>query len=447
MKIYNNLSRQLEEFEPLRAPRVFVYSCGPTVYDFSHIGHARSAIAWDVLARYLRYSGYEVKWIRNITNVDDKIINRAKALKCSSDQLSRRFTYEFWNDMTALNVSWPEFEPRATDYIAEIINFIQELIDKDFAYQAGGDVYFKASKFKSYGQLKGQSPEDLRKGIARVAENERKEDVLDFALWKAFPDDTASSFHSPWGFGRPGWHIECSAMIRSILAQEQAGCTLDIHAGGDDLIFPHHENECAQSEALNCKSLAKYWMHNGMVMVNGAKMSKSENNFMTIKDVLKDFKANTIRFFCLSTHYKKQINFTHEALKAAEVGFDKLFQHICVDSDKENLDENLIAEFRRYMDDDLSTPQALALLFDNKHKPASVAYLLSILGFDLDFKQSSHMNAAALGASLDLLLEFREQARLNRDFATSDRIRDTLSASGILIKDHKDKPSSWELSQ
>ncbi|MCH2227098.1 MAG: cysteine--tRNA ligase [Candidatus Caenarcaniphilales bacterium] len=467
MKVFNNLTNKLEDFKNLKEDLVHIYSCGPTVYDDSHIGHARSAITWDLLARYLRYKGYKVNWIRNITNVDDKIINRAKELNISPDTLSRKYTYEFWADMSALNVSWPDFEPRATDYIDEMIEFIQGLMDKGAAYEVEGDVYFRIKCHKDYGQLKKQSIEQLKEGHGRIEENSKKEDQLDFALWKAFPDDKETSFKSPWGYGRPGWHLECSTMIKSILEKHDMN-TLDIHSGGDDLIFPHHENECAQSECLTGEALAKYWMHNGMVMVNGTKMSKSLNNYMTIKDTLAKFSPNTIRYFCLATHYKRQINFTNEALQSAENGFKKLLNSLsqrlqyikeeAVNLEaseiekqfKDSLDQSLIKEFEKFMDNDLSSPQALALLFEKSQDEKSkdtIIYLLSILGFNLETQTSSNtQKLEAMDAIVSQLLEIREQARANKDFATSDKIRDQLQAAGISIKDYRDKASEWSFS-
>lgn len=471
MKLFNNLSRKLEEFKPIQTPFVNIYSCGPTVYDDSHIGHARSCIVWDLLYRYLKFKNYKVTWLRNITNVDDKIVARAKLMNVSPDQLSRAYTYEFWKDMVALNISWPDLEPRATDYLSEMFDFVQGLIDKKLAYEINGDVYFRVSKAKNYGQLKGLNIEQLRDGLARVEENSKKEDQLDFALWKAFPDDTSSSFQSPWGLGRPGWHLECSTMIKAFLNRNGFGDTLDIHAGGDDLIFPHHENECAQSESLTDKALAKYWLHNGMVMVNGSKMSKSEGNFFTIKDLLKKYKANSIRYFCFSTHYKKQINFSDEALTAAETGFEKLFA--LVKSELENirsqqnitkhfsqikfeqnkLNNELVNKFTNAMDDDLSSPQALALLFEHKNPgdAYTILYLLNLLGFDLNLNLDSSQNSeiekyqTALTTLVQKLLEEREQARINKDFASSDRVRNQLQEAGVIIKDFRDKPSDWSL--
>ncbi len=458
MKIYNNLSRKLENLEPLNPPVLSIYSCGPTVYDHSHIGHARSAITWDLLYRYLKYLGYKVRWARNITNVDDKIVKRASEQGIAPDKLSREFTYEFWRDMNALNVSWPDYEPRATDYIPAMTKYIEELIASGFAYAIDGDVYFRVSKHTSYGQLKGLSLEKLADGLARVEENERKENKLDFALWKSFPNED-EAFDSPWGRGRPGWHLECSTMIEEIFGSKPHGDSLiDIHAGGDDLLFPHHENECAQSECHTGKKLAKYWMHNGMVMINGAKMSKSENNFLTIKDVLKKYKANTVRYFCLSTHYKKQINFTHEALKAAETGFDKLIGTIHKElggkafllgdpTKSKSINRKLWSDFDAAMDNDLNSAQALALLFDASKDPENlltIAYLLDLLGFNLKATDALDANThEALQATMGLILELRAEARAKKDFATSDKIRDQLSAAGITINDHRDKASDW----
>jgi len=466
MKLFNNLSKKLETFEPIKAPLVTFYSCGPTVYDDSHVGHARSCLVWDLVYRYLKFRGYKVTWIRNITNIDDKIVNRSRELNTSPDQLSRAYTYEFWNDMAALNISWPDYEPRATDYLPQMFDFIKALINKGFAYETNGDVYFRVRKHENYGQLKGISLEDLEDGISRVDSNEKKEDQLDFALWKNFASEPETSFESPWGIGRPGWHLECSTMVHTILQELKLGETLDIHAGGDDLIFPHHENECAQSECHSSKPLAKYWLHNGMVMINGSKMSKSEGNFFTIKDLLKTYKANTIRYFALSTHYKKQINFSHEALQAAETGFDKLFEFIQpelqslklhkyfhkLDFKKADLNNALIEKFIEAMDNDFNSSQALALLFEYKKEEnkKTIVYLLDLLGFNLNPQQNqtntgSDKALTALDKAMNTILALRNQARSNKDFQTSDMIRDSLQGSGITIKDFRDKPSEWVL--
>lgn len=446
MQVYNNLTKKLEDFKPNKEGLVTIYSCGPTVYDVSHIGHARSCLVWDMLYRYLKFKKLEVFWIRNITNVDDKIVNRARDLNISPDKLSRIYTHEFWSDMTALNISWPDAEPRATDYIREMIKFIEDLIAKGFAYASQGDVYFRVNKHKDYGQLKGLSIEELSKGESRVDENSKKENQLDFALWKAFPNEDYS-FESPWGKGRPGWHLECSTMIKSILEDLGLGTTLDIHSGGDDLVFPHHENECAQSECLTNSKLANYWMHNGMVMINGKKMSKSENNFMTIKDLLQKYKSNTIRYFSLSTHYKKQINFSDEALSAAQKGFDKLLDAIKDTSSEKEINQSLVQDFEKVMDQDLNSAQALALLFDNKDKPLTVSYLLEVLGFDLGKKSTKSVgaNEEKFSDLMRLVLNIRANARDNKDFATSDMVRDSLTNIGITIKDQRNSESDWEI--
>ena len=443
MKFFNNLTKKIEDFKAPQHELLTMYSCGPTVYDVSHVGHARSCLVWDMLYRYLKFADYKVFWIRNITNVDDKIVKRASELDISPDQLSRIYTFEFWHDMQALNISWPDAEPRATDYIAEMISFINDLIAKGIAYEVDGDVYFRVHKHSNYGQLKGLSLAELEKGEARVEENTKKENKLDFALWKSFANEDYS-YDSPWGKGRPGWHLECSTMIKSILNKLQLGDTLDIHSGGDDLIFPHHENECAQSECLSESQLARFWMHNGMVMINGKKMSKSENNFFTIKDLLAKYKANTIRYFSLSTHYKKQINFSDEALSAAQKGFDKLLASIKTVQKKSSFDSTLIQAFREAMDNDLNTPQALALLFDKNADPATVAYLLEVLGFDLQESAINQNNQTdTIDSLMQILLELRSTARTNKDFATSDMIRDRLNNLGILIKDQRDALAQW----
>lgn len=445
LKVFNNLSSKLENFLPLDPDRVVMYTCGPTVYDYSHLGHARSCLVWDMVYRYLKYKKYNITWIRNITNIDDKIIKRANELNCSPEKLSRIFTYEFWQDMANLNISWPDYEPRATDYLPQMYEFIQNLIDKACAYHIDGDVYFRVAKHRHYGQLKKLSLDELSEGINRIDSNSRKEDQMDFALWKAFPNEAKTSFLSPWGLGRPGWHLECSTMISSILSELNYGPSLDIHAGGDDLLFPHHENECAQSESLTGFPLAKYWLHNGMVLINGAKMSKSESNFFRIRDLLSQYDANTLRYFAFSTHYKKAINFSDEALKAAQNGLAKLLNFI-KDSDKNSNDLNvsLMEEFEAFMDDDFASPQALALLFENKDKDnaSTIAFLLKTLGFDLNLSKVQNLSPI-VNSLMDLILDLRMKARSNKDFATSDQIRKQLSEAGISIMDFRDQASKW----
>ncbi len=489
MQIFNNLSKKLETFTYDETNPITIYSCGPTVYDHSHIGHARSAISWDTLYRYLNFKGLSVYWMRNITNIDDKIINRASELGINPDQLSREYTLEFWKDMQALHVSWPDDEPRATDYIKEMIKFIEELIAKGHAYEVNGDVYFKVKTHENYGQLKGLSLDELSDGVQRIETNDLKADPLDFALWKSFPNDRLTSFESPWGLGRPGWHLECSTMIQSILAAKFKTVTLDIHAGGDDLIFPHHENECAQSECLSGEPLARYWMHNGMIMINGKKMSKSLNNFLTIKDLLAKYSANGIKYFCLSSHYKKQLNFTHEALAAADQGINKLLNSLTKTIQESSIDTNLlndilntksikvlqdipsienefdlilVKEFESAMDEDINTAKALSIIFksastgDLQTKTAlACLYMLKVLGFSIKTVSengslpkksvSNDKSNQALETCMELILELRSSARQAKDFNTSDLIRDKLTSAGISIKDFRDQPSAWEL--
>ena len=303
--VFNNLTNKKEPLSGHYPNALNIYTCGPTVYDHSHIGHARASITWDFIVRFLRYTGVKVIWTRNITDIDDKIINKAKELELNPDKVARIYTHSYHEDMNELNVAWPDFEPRATQYIHEMIDFIQNLLNKKNAYQIENDVYFSVETFSNYGQLKGQTTKELEKGYGRIEPNKRKKNPLDFALWKGVKNKDKYGFESPWGKGRPGWHLECSVMNYKIFNTK-----LDIHCGGDDLIFPHHENEIAQSESFTNKTFAKYWLHNGMVLVNGKKMSKSEGNYITIKDILKEYSGNALRLFVLNTHYRMPINFT-----------------------------------------------------------------------------------------------------------------------------------------
>jgi cysteinyl-tRNA synthetase len=334
MQIYNSLSKTKEEFKPLDGNTVRIYACGPTVYDLSHLGHARMCIIWDVIQRYLRFKGYDVILARNITDVDDKIINRAKELRIRPEQLARKYLFEFWRDMDTLNIQAPDFEPQATDYLKEMIGFIQGLIDKGKAYVAEGDVYFDVGAAKKYGQLTRQNLEDMMAGsrdqvISQADLESRKKHPADFALWKGAAADE-SGWTSPWGHGRPGWHIECSTMIKHVLGE-----TIDLHGGGEDLLFPHHENEIAQSEGLHNKPLARFWVHNSFVYVNSEKMAKSLGNFSTIRDVLKDFSPDDIRLFVLQTHYRNPIDFTPESLQASKVAMQRLVRSAQYADDQE----------------------------------------------------------------------------------------------------------------
>ncbi len=463
LKIYNTLSNTLEEFKPLNKNKVKLYVCGPTVYDKAHLGHARCYITWDTLYRYLKFIGYDVTYCRNVTDVDDKILNKADKLGVEPKQITDEFYQSFINSMNALNVLKPDIEPRATKTIGEMIKMVKTLIEKGYAYEADGDVYFRVEKYKKYGQLSSQPIKELLKG-ARVETNDKKENPLDFALWKS---DEAHGFASPWGPGRPGWHIECSAMNKKYL-----GDTIDIHAGGADLQFPHHENERAQSECANDCTFSKYWMHNGFVTINKEKMSKSLNNFLTIDDVLKNYNSNAIRFFILTNHYRMPVEFNDVALTSAKNGAKRLVNAVHNLEDTKEYDENVINEFKEAMDNDLNTSKALAILFslvdkikknENKQIAANTLILLgSVLGFDftLSEKEISDVELKKLieplykkfdldsslepKKALDDIIQIRKQARDNKDWEKSDQIRDELLKYNIQLKDSKEG-TTWKI--
>lgn len=464
MKVYDSYLRELQEFIPLEGNKVKMYVCGPTVYDFAHLGHARCYITWDMVSRYLRFKGYDVTYVRNVTDVDDKIIKRAIEEKTDIKTVSEKYYKEFKKSMDALNILTPEIEPKATDTIKEMIDIIKTLVDKGFAYPSNGDVYFRVGKFEKYGSLSQQAIDDLVSG-ARVEASEIKENPLDFALWKNAADDEVS-WNSPWGKGRPGWHIECSAMSKKFL-----GDTIDIHAGGQDLLFPHHENELAQSECSSGKQFVKYWMHNGFVKINNEKMSKSLKNFVTINELLKEYDSNTIRFFILTNHYRMPVEFGEEALNSAKAGAKRLKN--AVDDIKNelkgtfeygnmalNLDnEDLASEYNKFvqaMDEDFNTSKALASLFEiaslaqkyrianDEDKMAQALYLLlylsSILGFD--FEKAEKLSDKLSEELMKVIISIRAKARLEKNFAMSDTIRDELAKLNITIKDTREG-SSW----
>ena len=464
--IYNSLTRKKEILEPNNPPYLNIYTCGPTVYDHSHIGHARASITWDFIVRFLRYSNYKVIWTRNITDIDDKIINKAKELNLHPDKVARIYAYSFHEDMNALNINWPDFEPTATQHISNMIRFIEELIRNGSAYQIEGDIYFSISSFKNYGQLKGQTISELEKGIGRIEPNQRKKHPLDFALWKGIESkqgsETSSSdygFESPWGKGRPGWHLECSAMNYAIYKT-----TLDIHGGGDDLIFPHHENEIAQSESFTKTKFTKYWLHNGMILVNGKKMAKSEGNFITIKDALQNTTGNALRFFMLNSHYRMPINFTEEGITAAKNGIDRITEALSdytINSKNINSEENdYTEEFKNAMSDDFNSPQALAILFKltdkihlekeeiTKFKLQTTLYNLScVLGFNLSssVRLSTGINDKLISKIVDKLIVWRRECKQKKDFASGDKIRDILNEANIEIKDLPNDKYKWRI--
>ncbi|UKL14186.1 cysteine--tRNA ligase [Dissulfurimicrobium hydrothermale] len=480
LKIYNTLTRKKEPFEPMEPGHVKMYVCGVTTYDRCHIGHARSAVVFDAFVRYLQHKGYKVHFVRNFTDIDDKIIKRANEEGISSSELSEREIRHFYEDMARLKVMPASFEPRATEHIKEIVRLIETLISKEYAYEADGDVYFSVRHFPAYGALSGRNIEELVSG-ARVAIGERKKDPLDFALWKAAKPGEPS-WQSPWGAGRPGWHIECSAMGMKYL-----GPTLDIHGGGLDLIFPHHENEIAQSEAATGKTFVRYWIHNGFVTINGEKMSKSLGNFITIHEILKTHSPEALRLFLLSKHYRSPLDYSEEALNEMEAALDRCYNTICEAKNKasratkatkkmrplsdvaEDAVKSLRAlpeRFDQAMDDDFNTAQAMGYLFEavralnrlakecertpsilcTKELEAGIGVILNashILGV-LEEEPDAYINARNLeglkrfGLTEEEILsaiEERTAARAKKDWAAADRIRKGLEAKGIMLKD------------
>jgi cysteinyl-tRNA synthetase len=448
--IYNSLTRKKEEFAPINSPKVNIYTCGVTVYDDSHIGHARSLYIFDVIRRYLKYRGFEVKFVRNITDIDDKIINRANELKVDWKELVKKYIERYYEDLKSLGIEKGDFEPRATENIPEMIKYIQGLIEKGFAYEAGGDVYFNVRKFSSYGKLSGQSIDAMETGV-RIEPTEHKKDPLDFALWKKSKENEPF-WDSPWGKGRPGWHIECSVMSQKYLKTD----TLDIHAGGRDLIFPHHENEIAQSEALSGKPFAKYWMHGGLLTINSQKMAKSLGNFVTIKDFMNKYKyADLLKLFFLSAHYSSPIDYTAEKIEETKQALERIL--ILLNKVEENPVSNKIKEiedvkdnFIKAMDDDFNTPQALACIFElvnlaNKNignadftsvAKNTLKELLNLLGLKLNFDQNE--DTADETKLIQDLIDKRIQLKKEKQYSEADKVREDLEEKGIILEDTKD---------
>lgn len=455
MKIYNTMSRKKEELKTITPGEVKIYACGPTVYNYIHIGNARPLCVFDTFRRYLEYRGYKVRFVQNFTDIDDKIIKRANEEGTTYDVISKKYIEEFWTDANGLNFKKATVHPKATENIDEIIKLISTLVEKGYAYQAENDVYFRTLKFKEYGKLSHQPIEDLESG-ARIAIGEIKEDPLDFALWKgAKPGEPY--WDSPWGKGRPGWHIECSAMNRKYL-----GNTIDIHCGGKDLVFPHHENEIAQSECANGCTFANYWMHNGYINVDNVKMSKSLGNFKTVREIANVYGYEVIRYFLISSHYRSPINYSLDIIEQCKSALERLYT--CRDSldfaiknaaeeTKEN-DAELIAEldkrreqFITAMDDDLNTADGLAAIFELtkdintkildhdvskavcEHAAKLYDELCDVLGILYNRKENT------LDGDIEALVEKRQEARKNKDWATADKIRDELKAKGIILKD------------
>ncbi|WP_214483874.1 cysteine--tRNA ligase [Bacillus sp. SM2101] len=453
IQIYNTLTRAKELFIPIEENKVTMYKCGPTVYNYIHIGNARPDIIYDTVRRYFEYRGYDVKYISNFTDVDDKIIKAANELGEDVPTVSERFIQAYFEDVSALGCKKADAHPRVTETMDIIIDFIQALIDKGYAYESGGDVYYKTREFDGYGKLSHQSIDELRVG-ARIEVDEKKNDSIDFVLWKAAKEGEIS-WESPWGLGRPGWHIECSAMVREYL-----GDTIDIHAGGQDLIFPHHENEIAQSEALTGKQLANYWMHNGYINIDNEKMSKSLGNFVLVHDIIKEHDPQVLRFFMLSVHYRNPINYNIELLQSAKSSLERLRTAYTNLKHRMNSSANLTTnddewiqnisqykeKFIEEMDDDFNTANAITVLFDLS-KTANL-YLMEkntsnqvIQQFVLLFEETFTVlgltleNNELLDDEIEELIQQRIDARKNRDFALSDQIRDELKERNIILED------------
>ena len=483
--IYNSLKRLKEPFETLAPGHVKMYVCGPTVYDSSHIGHARSVIVFDVIYRYLIAAEYDVTYVRNFTDIDDKIINRSNELGVSSESLAQKYIDEFHHDMDALNVLRPTLEPRATEHIDHIIRIIEILMDKGYAYASDGDVFFSVDLFKGYGKLSGRKLDDMVAG-ARVEVDQRKKNPFDFVLWKASKPNEPS-WNSPWGKGRPGWHIECSAMSENYL-----GASFDIHGGGKDLIFPHHENEIAQSEAAFGKTYVKYWVHNGFVNINHEKMSKSLGNFLMIKDIVKKYHPEAVRLFLLSHHYRSPVDFTDQAIKNVVAGLDKIYALLeraekylgsLPESNAEyreggTFEKNFWDFFCNAMNDDFNTAQGIGILFDavrainrrldqaEQSAPAedivnqntifneciNISKMANVLGLPSESpgtyfqqKKEKMIDKKSMDADMiESLIQDRQNARKAKDFKKADEIRDRLKEMNIEIED-RPKGTIWKV--
>jgi cysteinyl-tRNA synthetase len=458
MRIYNTLTKKKEEFVPIEEGKVRMYVCGPTVYNYIHIGNARPVIVFDTVRRYLEYKGYEVNFVSNFTDVDDKIIKKANEEGVHATEISERYIGEFKKDLAGLNVKPATSNPKATEEIDGMIEMISSLIEKGHAYEKNGSVYFKTRSFKEYGKLSKKNLDDLEAGI-RIAVSDEKEDSVDFVLWK--PKKEGEPFWpSPWSDGRPGWHIECSVMSKRYLGEQ-----IDIHAGGEDLVFPHHENEIAQSECCNGKEFAKYWMHNAFLNIDNKKMSKSEGNFFTVREIGEKYQLSVLRFFMLSAHYRSQINFSRELMEAAKNGLDRIqtstynLEFIKGASTVENMtkeEEDILKDvndlkqkFEVAMDDDFNTADAISAIFeivkvanskltsDNSKEVINkvlevIVHLSDILGIQATVKEE------LLDEEVEKLIEDRQNARKNKDFAKSDEIRNLLLEKGIVLEDTRE---------
>lgn len=461
MKLYNTMSKQKEEFVPLEEGKVKMYVCGPTVYNFIHIGNARPMIVFDTVRRYFEYKGFDVNFVSNFTDVDDKIIKKANEEGVTAEEISKRYIAECKKDMDGMNVKPATKNPLATEEIGGMIEMIQSLIDKGYAYEKNGTVYYRTRQFKEYGKLSHKNLDDLRSGNRSllVSGEDEKEDPLDFVLWKP-KKEGEPAWESPWSEGRPGWHIECSEMSKKYLGEQ-----IDIHAGGEDLVFPHHENEIAQSEAANGKEFAKYWLHNAFLNIDNRKMSKSLGNFFTVREISEKYDLQVLRFFMLSAHYRSPLNFSSDLMEAAKSGLDRIITATDnlkfltdnaktetltdIEDDALTKTQNYVAAFEKAMDDDFNTADAIAAIFDlvkyantTANGDSSKAYvtalyelivkLADVLGIVVEKKEE------LLDADIETLIQERQAARKERNFARADEIRDELLAKGIILEDTRE---------
>ena len=482
MKLYNTMTNKIEEFKTIEENKVKMYVCGPTVYNYIHLGNARPIVVFDTLARYFKYKGMEINYVQNFTDVDDKIINKSMEEGTSASEVSEKYIKYFFEDISKLNILESVKRPKVTENMSEVIEIIQKLIDNGFAYEKDGDVYFEVKKYKDYGKLSNQKIEELELG-ARIDVSEIKKNPVDFALWKK-KKDGEPFWESPWGQGRPGWHIECSAMAKKYL-----GDTFDIHGGGQDLVFPHHENEIAQSKCAYHGNFANYWLHNGFIQINGDKMSKSLGNFFLLREILEKFSGNVVRLFILSTHYRKPINFSFENMEDTKKALQNIvksmnkFENIVEKYKNEKIEnvknsefsqkiDKFDKKFEEAMDEDMNTPQALATIFNqiketnkfislNENEFSIIYYEIkksydslkakieNVFGIAIKaentVKEENEKSMELTKKLIELLLKIRNEARSEKNFKLADKIRDELNSLGIKIEDNKDGSTSYKI--